>query len=1102
MPPLELTLFGGFEARRAPGVPVGIGRRKAEALLAYLACSAGQGRARDALAALLWPESSETAARHSIRQALLTLRRALPPGVIRVDEVALALDPTAFDVDVLAFERLIANGSPEALEQAASLYRGDFLAGFNVKEAPFEEWLQSERERLRELALETLARVLATQRASNDLPAALQTALRLLALDPLQEVVHRTVMRLQAAQGRRDAALRQYQACVDVLERELGVEPEPETKELYREILRERGRSSPVKEPPRVEERLAGDSRRAPLFRSPDTGSPMIGRDAELARLGHALDAAGQRGKRLIAVLGEAGIGKSRLLAEFASSALDRGARVLLGQSYHSTAILPFGPWIDALRRDGIVADVTRIGLDAAWQRELARLFPELGKGEREFATNPEDASRLFESIAQLLERLAARQPVAVLLEDVHWADGMTVRLLASLARRPASGPLLLVASARDDELADVMIVRDVLRELDAEGRLDRLALAPLSRGETGALVRRLVRTGTEPAALAPLADRLWTASHGNPFVVVETMAALEQGFAVASPSVLPLPERVREIVLRHLDRLSDGGRSLVAVAAVIGREFTFALLRQAAALDERAAADGLEELVRRRILRVSGGSFDFTHDRIREVVISELLPPRRMLLNRQVAEALEGLAPGAADRDWSALGAHYRDAELWESAARSFRQAAGQASGRFANREAAACLEEALAAAGRLPRTRGTLELTVDLHLELRNALLPVGDMVRVGACLRGAEEVARRLDDAARRAWVSLYAHQYQWWTDEAYDARTFAEQAQAAAQDVDDASLMITGTLYAGFGWYMAGEYRQAEGSQARVLESLTSDVGRGRHGYHPLPIPAAHSHLANALAELGEFSAGIEHGRQALRSAEAVQDWYGMTLGFWALGGLHRIKGDYAEAIRLLERGVALVRDRRRSSPVIGTLGHTYAVAGRIHDGLALLEEARAALDSVGFALLKSRLLAHLGEACLLAGRVDDALGFADQALRLARQRGERGDEAWTLRLHGEIHSRRHPCELERAAGSYRMAQDLAHRLGMRPLSAHCHLGLGRLYRRAGKPEADGYVSLATTMYREMGMPFWVEQAQAESGPYDPHRAADPALERNV
>src|SRR5262249_921328 len=158
-------------------------------------------------------------------------------------------------------------------------------------------------------------------------------------------------------------------------------------------------------------------------------------------------------------------------------------------------------------------------------------------------------------------------------------------------------------------------------------------------------------------------------------------------------------------------------------------------------------------------------------------------------------------------------------------------------------------------------------LELTVDIHLQLRNALLPLRNMVRVGECLREAEEAARHLDDRRRRAWVSLYVQEHQWVTDESCDARTFAEKAEAAGEASDDAVLKMTSALYAGFGWFSAGDYRQAVRCQSDVLASLTCDTVRRAHAYHPVPLPAAHAHLTNALAELGEFATGIEHGRQA-------------------------------------------------------------------------------------------------------------------------------------------------------------------------------------------------------------------------------------------
>ena len=1079
MPRFALKLFGGFAARDAGNRPVRFPRRKAEALLAYLVCSGGGSHPRDKLAALLWPDVSDAQARQSLRPSLGNLRRLLPPEVLRVDEGTVALDPDAIDADVLTFRRLAAEGTPAALAQAAALYEGDLLAGLDVKDAPpFEEWLQTEREALRDLALTSLAKVLASQREANDPAGALHTALRLLALDSLQEVVHRTVMRLQAAQGRRDAALRQYQTCIDVLQRELGVEPEAETKRLYREILVQRDK--PGRSPEDARANTAArprDAEPASDVESWDSSTPIIGRERELAVLDRALAEPVPGHQRLVMVLGEAGIGKSRVLAEFRARALARDARVLLGRAYESAQIVPFAPWVDALRHGGAIEDRVVRDLDAVWRRELVRLFPELVERGREPAEAADDAGRLFEGVAQLLEHLARMQPVVILLEDLHWADAMTIRLLASLARRPRRWPLVVVASARDEELSDAEVLRGILDELVAERRLERLVLSPLSRAQTFELTQRLARHGSDAGAVAHLADRLWSASQGHPFMIVETITALDQGAGVAPAGVLPLPRRVTEVIAGRLERLSDRAQALAAVAAIIGREFEFSLLRQAAELDEGEAADALEELVRRRILRVVHERFDFTHDRIRDVRLAQLLPPRRGRLHRQVAEALETLVHTERNPDWTALGAHCREAGLWEKAARYLREAGRVASMRSAEREAAACFEEAVAALSRVAPSRPVLEQTVDLHVDLRNSWMVLGELQRIRPCLAAAEAAALALGDARRTAWVSIFAGQFRWLTGEAPNARGFAEHAVSIAEAFEDASLRITSRIYAGFAWYNAGYYRRASDCQIAALELLRTESVHQRHGHQALPIPMAHAHLAGALTELGEFDEGIRHGREALRLAETVGHRFCLVVGLLSLGGLYLVKGDLEEASALLERAVAIESERGLRPRSASTLGYAYALAGRVGEGISLLEQQRAAMDSLGSGGRKARLLGALGHACLLDSRRDEAARFADEALALARDRGERGSEAWTLWLQGEIALRRAGGTSESAAERYRQALGLATELGMRPLMAHCHVGL------AHAVAAEDHLARATALYREMQMTSWLSRAEA-------------------
>src|SRR5262245_4759875 len=242
---LKLTLLGGFEAASSSGA-ISLPTKKTRALLAYCALRPGEVHQREKLATLLWGDTVEANARNSLRQALFLLRAALKQvrsAAFRIDGDTVTADPQAIDVDVFRFEQLVAKRTPAALEQAATLYRGDLLDGFVIDEEPFEQWLVHERERLRELALDALARLLRHQNSLEATDAATKTARRLLTLDPLQEAVHRVLMQLHVRAGRREAALRQYEVCVGLLRRELQLGPEPGTRQLYEEILRTRERA-------------------------------------------------------------------------------------------------------------------------------------------------------------------------------------------------------------------------------------------------------------------------------------------------------------------------------------------------------------------------------------------------------------------------------------------------------------------------------------------------------------------------------------------------------------------------------------------------------------------------------------------------------------------------------------------------------------------------------------------------------------------------------------------------------------------------------------------------------------------------------------------
>src|SRR5262249_29761300 len=306
---------------------------------------------------------------------------------------------------------------------------------------------------------------------------------------------------------RRGAALKQYEACAAVLRRELGTEPETETRSLYRELRQ--GGSGPVPSDHEVWAGLAlGD------LGTPE--APLVGREPEMGRLRAAL--AGSRAGRgsVVTILGEAGIGKSRLLDELAGEALRGGGRVLLGHCYPSEQILAFGAWVDALRSGRVGADLARVErLGAVWRAELARLLPEVALPDDRTPPAPADYLRLFAAGAGCRADWARHHPLLVLLEDLHWADEMSLRLLAYLARRASGWPVLLVATAREEELADAPMLRRTLEEVQRQRGAVSLALPPLSRQAVASLLHSFAGHGPAEPFAAPLLQAAWAASAG-----------------------------------------------------------------------------------------------------------------------------------------------------------------------------------------------------------------------------------------------------------------------------------------------------------------------------------------------------------------------------------------------------------------------------------------------------------------------------------------------------------------------------------------------------------------------------------------------------------
>lgn len=423
----------------------------------------------------------------------------------------------------------------------------------------------------------------------------------------------------------------------------------------------------------------------------------------------------------------------------------------------------------------------------------------------------------------------------------------------------------------------------------------------------------------------------------------------------------------------------------------------------------------------------------------------------------------------------------------MWDRALTYLRHAGLQADARSAHREAAGCFEQALVAITHLPESRETMEQAIDLRFDLRNALAPLAEFDRMLDHLREAETLAKALGDPRRLGRLSICLTNYFWFVGDHGRAIESGRHALALAAEIGDPTLQVWPNAYLGSVYHARGDYRQAIDVLRTNLASLKGDPLHGRFGLTVLPSVWSLTWLAWSLADGGRFSEAIAIAEEAVRIAEAIDQSYTIILASFGLGLVCLGTGELQRAIPVLEQSLALCQVRE--VPVIfpwiaSALGYGYILSGRIGEGLPLLEQAVERAASLGLLVYQSLRVAWLSEAYVLVGRMDDAIRSGLRALDLARECKERGHEAWALRVLGKIAMKGDPVEIEKAEDYYHQAVALAQELGMRPLLARCHLGLGILSHMVGKlDQARSELSAALELFRSMGMAFWVDRVEA-------------------
>ena len=510
------------------------------------------------------------------------------------------------------------------------------------------------------------------------------------------------------------------------------------------------------------------------------------------------------------------------------------------------------------------------------------------------------------------------------------------------------------------------------------------------------------------------------------------------------------------------------------------------------------AVADAPESEVRAQLTHLQAAEFlyetrlfpdleyTFKHALTHEVTYQGLLHDRQRALHALITEAIERLSTERVAEKAERLAHHALRGELWEKAVAYLRQAGLRAMARAANREAVAHLEQVLGSLRHLPETRETTELTIDIRIDLRNAHHPLGDQARMGDHLHEAEVLARTLGDQHRLARIATFMVIQCLHTGDYDQAVRFGQEALSIARTLSDRSIEVVATSYLGITHVARGEFSDAAALFERNV-ALEGDLRYERFGSPGIQSVISGAWLGEVLSQLGRFDEAIGHAEAAVQIAEAADHPFTLYQGLIDLGRAHLRRGDLPRATPVLERCLDLCRTWQIvvGTPIVAaTLGAAYALAGRADEALPLVTGAVEEFRSRQTHTWPALILLWAGMTCLSARRIDEAASHAREALALTRRLGARPSEAYALCLAGDVAS---AAGAEDAPGYYREALALAGELGMRPLVAHCHLGLGKLDRRTGKrQEAQEHLTTASTLYREMDMRFWLEQAEAEMG----------------
>jgi class 3 adenylate cyclase/tetratricopeptide (TPR) repeat protein len=860
----------------------------------------------------------------------------------------------------------------------------------------------------------------------------------------------------------------------------------------------------PVKglpEPVNVHELLGSSMVRSRLQASVARGlTTFMGREPELELLRQSLSRAQAGNGQVVALVGEAGMGKSRLFFEFTRSHHTQNCLVVESNSVSYGKVTSYLPLIELIKvyfKIDAADDARRIrekvigkllALDRSLEAFLPALMSLLDVPHEDRAWNeldpPQRRQRTLEGIKRILLRESQIQPLIVVFEDLHWVDAESQVFLDGLVESLPTSRILLLVNYRP-ECQHRWRRKTYFREI----RVDSLPLQTMD-----AFLDTMLG---KDAALEPLKRLLFVRTEGNPFFLEESIRELVEMKFLAGErgnyqliklaDTLRIPHSTRAILTARIDRLASEEKWILQVAAVVGSDVPFALLRAISNTSEEQLRASLSNLQAAEFLYETPMfpdlEYTFRHALTHEVAYESLVRESRRTIHAAIVAASEELYPDRLAERVERLANHALRGELWEKAVGYARQAGAKMLQRSSNSQAATFFGNALDALGRIPVERKTQELAIDLRFDLRSVLMPLGEFGRTLDILREAEALAKELNDQRRVARVAANMTNLYWEMGEQDRSIASGLRALDIADSVDDSSVRDMARRYLGRSYQAVGEFQKAIGLFRQVVGPPGTESGSAASSGSAV---LTRIFLMLCLAEVGEFAEALRYGEEALRIAQAIDHPFNLCAVQSALGRVRVHQGDFNNAAPLLEKALEICKTA--NIPLLfpfaaSPLGACYLGLGRVKEALPLLEAAVEQATTMRRMVEHSQWRFWLSRALLADGKLDRAHEVAESALEFARTYKECGLQAWTLRLLGDIYLAQGSSAFAKAERHYQECMALAQELGMRPLQALCHLGFGLLYDRTGrKDEAWHSLSTARALTNAMEMRFWSDRVE--------------------